>query len=55
MHACVTCTGFLEDASMVAEQDLRLGLLNTLLTTPHRKLEALWPLHEEMVKKDPRF
>src|SRR3954465_13035395 len=40
---------------MAAELDLRLGMLNTLLPTPHRKLEALWPLHEEMVTKDPRF
>lgn len=37
------------------EQDVRLGLLNTLLTTPHRKLEQIWPLHKEMVEKDPRF
>src|SRR5207253_3746053 len=35
--------------------DLRLDLLNTLLTTPHRQLDALQPLHAEMVKKDPRF
>jgi hypothetical protein len=38
-----------------AEQDLRLGLLNTLLTTPHRKLEQVWPIHDDMVKADPRF
>src|SRR6266508_1210758 len=37
------------------EQDLRLDLLNTLLTTPHRQLDALHPLHAEMVQKDPRF
>jgi hypothetical protein len=37
------------------EQDLRLGLLNTLLTTPHRQLEQVWPIHSEMVKQDPRF
>lgn len=37
------------------EQDLRLGMLNALLTTPHRKLEGLFPLHQEMVQKDPRF
>ena len=37
------------------EQDLRLGLLNSLLTTPHRDLAAIWPLHQEMVAKDPRF
>src|SRR5215208_6271200 len=38
-----------------AEQDLRLRLLNTLLTTPHRKLEQIHPVHAEMVKADPRF
>jgi hypothetical protein len=37
------------------EQDLRLRLLNTLLTTPHRKLEAVHPIHKEMVAQDPRF
>src|SRR3954451_9245817 len=37
------------------EQDVRLRLLNTLLTTPHRKLEAIWPVHKEMVAGDPRF
>ncbi len=38
-----------------AEQDLRLNILNTLLTTPHRKLDAIWPVHREMVQLDPRF
>src|SRR5438105_3724693 len=37
------------------EQDLRLSLLNTLLTTPHRKLEQIWPVHRDMVQQDPRF
>jgi hypothetical protein len=37
------------------ETDLRLGLLNTLLTTPHRQLETVWPVHQELVKQDPRF
>jgi hypothetical protein len=37
------------------EQDVRLRLLNTLLTTPHRKLEETWPVHKDMVAKDPRF
>jgi hypothetical protein len=39
----------------MAENDVRLSILNTLLTTPHRDLDALWPLHEQMVKRDPRF
>lgn len=37
------------------EQDLRLELLNSLLTTPHRELAKIWPIHQEMVAKDPRF
>jgi hypothetical protein len=37
------------------EQDLRLRLLNTLLTTPHRKLEEVRPVHAQMVANDPRF
>jgi hypothetical protein len=37
------------------EQDLRLGLLNTLLTTPHRDLNSTYPVHQEMLKQDPRF
>lgn len=37
------------------EQDLRLSLLNTLLTTPHRDLAALYPLHHDMIERDPRF
>ena len=37
------------------EQDLRLALLNSLLTTPHRDLATIWPLHREMVAQDPRF
>jgi hypothetical protein len=37
------------------EQDVRLRLLNTLLTTPHRKLDEVWPVHREIVKSDPRF
>lgn len=37
------------------EQDLRLDILNTLLTTPHRRLETVWPIHQQLVAKDPRF
>lgn len=40
---------------MKQELDPRLDLLNTLLMTPHRQLDQLWPLHEELVQKDPRF
>src|SRR5260370_1094033 len=38
-----------------AEQDLRLNILNTLLTTPHRNLAALWPIHRDLAAQDPRF
>lgn len=34
---------------------MRLDLLNTLLTTPHRNLTALYPLHQEILTQDPRF
>jgi hypothetical protein len=37
------------------ERDLRLNILNTLLTTPHRKLEQIWPVHQELIRQDPRF
>src|SRR5262245_28832883 len=37
------------------EQDLRLAILNSLLTTPHRELAQIWPAHQDMVAKDPRF
>ena len=37
------------------EQDQRLRLFNALLTTPHRKLDALWPTHQEVSRTDPRF
>jgi hypothetical protein len=37
------------------EQDLRLEILNSLLTTPHRQLAQIFPIHQEMVAKDPRF
>jgi hypothetical protein len=37
------------------EQDLRLEILNTLLTTPHRKLDQIWPVHRSLVEQDPRF
>lgn len=37
------------------EQDLRAEILNTLLTSPHRDLEKIWPLHESLIAQDPRF
>ena len=38
-----------------SETDTRLNILNTLLTTPHRKLENVYPVHAEMIKADPLF
>ncbi|MFO0925926.1 MAG: hypothetical protein U0736_02675 [Gemmataceae bacterium] len=29
--------------------------MNTLLTTPHRQLTPLYPVHQELCGKDPRF
>jgi hypothetical protein len=37
------------------EQDIRLEILNTLLTTPHRDLAQAWPVHQAMADQDPRF
>src|SRR5947209_1663048 len=38
-----------------AERDLRLEMLNSLLTTPHRQLEPVAQVHEAMVRQDPIF
>lgn len=40
---------------VASEQDTRLGIINTLLTTPHRKLDAIWPIHQQMISQDPLF
>lgn len=37
------------------EQDIRAEILNALLTTPHRELAKTWPVHQELIGKDPRF
>lgn len=37
------------------EQDIRLDILNTLLTTPHRELSKIWPIHSDLIARDPRF
>lgn len=36
-------------------QDIRVELLNQLLTTPHRDLNSLQPLHDKILKEDPLF
>lgn len=40
---------------MSSEQDLRVTLLNTLLTTPHRNLASLYPVHQTLIAQDPLF
>jgi hypothetical protein len=37
------------------EEDVRVKLLNTLLATPHRNVEQLYPIHQEILKQDPLF
>ena len=37
------------------ERDLRLEMLNSLLTTPHRKLEQVADIHQLIVELDPLF
>jgi len=37
------------------EQDLRISLFNTLLTSPHRDIDSLHPIHQDIVKQDPLF
>ncbi|HEY9853978.1 MAG TPA: hypothetical protein V6D28_31200 [Leptolyngbyaceae cyanobacterium] len=38
-----------------AERDLRLEMLNSLLTTPHRKLEQVSEIHKLIIELDPIF
>lgn len=38
-----------------AERDLRLEMLNSLLTTPHRKLEQVAEIHQLIIELDPIF
>ncbi|HLL72199.1 MAG TPA: vWA domain-containing protein [Pyrinomonadaceae bacterium] len=37
------------------ERDMRLEMLNSLLTTPHRRLEEVAELHRRMLERDPLF
>lgn len=37
------------------ERDMRLEMLNSLLTTPHRELEKVAALHDDMLNRDPVF
>ena len=40
---------------MTNERDVRLEMLNSLLTTPHRKLAEVGELHKTMLERDPLF
>ncbi len=40
---------------MTNERDIRVSVLNSFLTTPHRKLEELAPLHKDALERDPLF
>jgi hypothetical protein len=54
--AVVTPTQSLEGNPMnVQERDLRLEILNTLLTTPHRQLETVAETHKLISEVDPIF
>jgi hypothetical protein len=37
------------------EQDIRIDIINTLLKTPHRRLDDVHLVHQEMLERDPRF
>lgn len=37
------------------EHDIRVQILNSFLTTPHRKLDELAPLHADALARDPLF
>lgn len=42
-------------ANLTPEQDQRLNILNTLLTTPHRDLASIYPVHRGIIDADPLF
>ncbi len=39
----------------MSEVDYRLSMLNSLLTTPHRELDKIYPTHKEISDQDPLF
>src|SRR5258708_8187379 len=41
--------------TQTGERDIRVQILNSFLTTPHRKLEELAPLHASALERDPLF
>jgi hypothetical protein len=51
----LSVSGTAPGAPVQREEDVRSAMLDTLLTTPHRDLMPLWPIHQELCGKDPRF
>lgn len=45
----------MQQTDQQTERDLRLDMLNSLLTTPHRKLEQVAELHASLIAQDPLF
>src|SRR5215467_2684527 len=41
--------------TQTGERDIRIQILNSFLTSPHRKLEELAPLHVSALERDPLF
>jgi len=41
--------------TVTQEQDQRIKILNTLLTTPHRDLSQVYSTHKDIIDKDPLF
>ncbi len=41
--------------TQTGERDIRVQILNSFLTTPHRKLEELASLHTSALERDPLF
>lgn len=42
-------------STLSTERDVRVEILNSFLTTPHRKLAELAPLHQSALERDPLF
>jgi hypothetical protein len=43
------------DAKLGAETDVRLRIMNSLLTCPHRDIDSIVAYHKEMMNADPEF
>ena len=43
------------DPSPTAEQDVRIRMLNAFLSCPHRDMDSIKPIHEDLREQDPVF